>query len=186
MKIGILTVGQVDQDTVTRIQERLSMAFPENTYTQIAKPLVLPKNAYDEDRQQHHSNVILTKIRAYAENANATDKVLGIVDADIYLPPLSFVFGEAESPGKATLISLWRLRQEFYKRKPDADLFVERATKEAVHELGHTMGLKHCSNPFCVMYFSNSIFETDRKQSLFCSKCYLKLEKLKKKQDENP
>jgi archaemetzincin len=87
------------------------------------------------------------------------------------------VFGEAECPGKAALISLWRLRPEYYGSSPKIELFVERGTKEALHELGHTLGLRHCSNPFCVMYFSNSIFETDRKQSLFCNKCFLKVEK---------
>jgi archaemetzincin len=81
------------------------------------------------------------------------------------------VFGEAECPGKTAVISVHRLKPEFYERKPDEDLLLERTTKEAVHELGHTFGLQHCPNPFCVMYFSNSIFETDRKQSLFCNKC---------------
>ncbi|HVP27089.1 MAG TPA: matrixin family metalloprotease, partial [Candidatus Bathyarchaeia archaeon] len=94
----------------------------------------------------------------------------------------NYVFGEAESPGKAALISLYRLKPEFYGKKPNTELFIERSTKEAVHEIGHTLGLNHCSNPFCVMYFSNSIFETDRKQSLFCNKCYLKIEN---KPDEN-
>jgi archaemetzincin len=186
MRIALLTVGQVDPDTVTRILENLSMTLAENTFTQIAEPMPLPNEAYDEDRQQHRSNIILTRIRTQAERAKDLDRIVGIADVDVYLPPLNFVFGEAESPGKAALISLWRLRPEFYKKKPDAQLLVERGTKEAVHELGHTMGLNHCSNPFCVMYFSNSIFETDRKQSLFCSKCHLKLERTSEKRNEEP
>jgi len=186
MRIALLTIGQVDPDTVARIRENLTMALPEHTITITADSMPLPKEAYDEDRQQHRSNTILIKIHAHAEKAKGSDRTLGIVDTDIYMPPLNFVFGEAESPGPAALISLWRLRPGFYGKKPDAQLLVERGTKEAVHELGHTMGLNHCSNPFCVMYFSNSIFETDRKQSLFCSKCHLKFEGTSGKQDEEP
>jgi archaemetzincin len=185
MKIGILLIGQVDPDIITRIQENLCMSMPEHAFTRITEPLPLPPEACDEEREQYRSNIILTKIRTYAEETGNFERVLGIVDVDIYLTPLNFVFGEAESPGKAALISLWRLRPEFYKSKPKSELFIERSAKEAVHELGHTRGLKHCSNPFCVMYFSNSIFETDRKQSLFCNKCYLRLERTKDQQEEN-
>jgi archaemetzincin len=137
----------------------------------------IPKEALDNVRQQYRSDVILGKIHVYAEKRRAFDKILGIVNADIFVPNLNFVFGEAECPGKAALISLWRLNPEYYGGSPNVDLFVERSTKEAVHELGHSLGLGHCSNPFCVMYFSNSIFETDRKQSLFCNKCFMKIEK---------
>jgi archaemetzincin len=182
MKIGIIRIGQVDHDIVSRIQENLSTTFPQATINQIAKNLPLPKEAYDEERQQHQSNIILNKIRLKATKTKNLDTILGILDVDIFLPPLNYVFGEAESPGKAALISLWRLKPEFYGKKPNMELFIERSTKEAVHEIGHTLGLNHCSNPFCVMYFSNSIFETDRKKSLFCNKCYLKIEN---KQDES-
>jgi archaemetzincin len=178
MKIGILRIGKVDSNVINSIQENLNMTFPKSKCTLIRKTIRVQEEAFNITRQQYSSNNILSKIRNYAERERATDKILGITDIDIFVPSLNFVFGEAECPGKAALISLWRLRPEFYKQPSDNELFAARSTKEAVHELGHTLGLRHCSNPFCVMYFSNSIFETDRKQSLFCSKCYSKVEKI--------
>ena len=176
MKIGILRVGQVDSHVMDRIQENLNMIFPKTTCALISETMPIPSEAFNNARQQYRSNIILSRVHSYAEKDKALDRVLGTVNVDIFVPELNFVFGEAECPGKAALISLWRLRPEFYGKAPNKELFLERITKEAVHELGHSLGLRHCSNPFCVMYFSNSIFETDRKQSLFCNKCDLKVE----------
>jgi archaemetzincin len=178
MKMGILRVGEVNSEVVERIEENLRIAFPKAKCTLISETLSVPSEAHDKVRGQHRSDIVLRRIRAYAEKEKAFDRVLGIIELDIFVPELNFVFGEAECPGKAALISLFRLKPEFYGKKPNVELLVERATKEAVHELGHTFGLKHCSNPFCVMYFSNSIFETDRKQSLFCNKCQTKINAL--------
>jgi len=176
MKIGLLRLGEVDSYAIGRIRENLNMIFPRAECAVISETLPIPEDAFDKVRRQYRSDVIWSRVSDYAEKSQALNRVLGVVDVDIFVSQLNFVFGEAESPGKAALISLWRLRPEFYGKALNMELFVERSTKEAVHELGHTLGLRHCSNPFCVMFFSNSIFETDRKQSLFCTTCHLKLE----------
>jgi archaemetzincin len=174
MKVGILAIGKTDADVISRIQENLTAILAKTSYALIGEAVQIPQESFSGTRKQYRSDTILEIVRNYAETQNVFNRVLGIVDVDLFVPRLNFVFGQAECPGKAALISLWRLRPEFYGKPSNTQVFAERSTKEAMHELGHTLGLKHCSNPFCVMYFSNSIFETDRKQSLFCNKCYLK------------
>jgi archaemetzincin len=175
MKVGILRVGQVDSYIVSRIKENLNRIFPKTESILIAETLPIPKESYNKSRLQYRSDIILGSIRNYALTKNFS-RILAVIDVDIYVPNLNFVFGEADCPGKAALISLWRLKPEFYGKPPNMELLVERSIKESVHELGHTLGLMHCSNPFCVMFFSNSIFETDRKQGLFCKVCRLMVE----------
>ncbi len=95
-----------------------------------------------------------------------------MTSVDLYAPGLNFVFGEALVFRGPALISVYRLRPEYYGMLWDEGLFHERVLKEAVHELGHTLGLGHCKNPRCVMFFSNSILETDRKSAQLCRLCY--------------
>lgn len=130
----------------------------------------IPNSSFNAERRQYHSSIILAYIKELTKNLAYT-RVLGVTNVDLYVPHLNFVFGEAELNGKVALISLFRLRQEFYDGKPNKELFLERALKEAVHELGHTFGLNHCRNPLCVMFFSNSIIDTDRKKPSLCKKC---------------
>jgi archaemetzincin len=175
MEIEILPIGHVDATVTQRIQEKLPNIFPDTTCRVIGEQLPLSEKAFNKKRKQYRSNVILSEIQGYAAKKKGVSRVLGILDADIFVPELNFVFGEAACPGKAALVSLWRLKPEFYGAAPNMELFTERLLKEAVHELGHTLGLKHCSRFSCVMHFSNSIFDTDKKQSLFCDQCSLQV-----------
>jgi archaemetzincin len=175
MKIGILPIGQVDATVTRRVQEKLTRVFPDTMCLVIDERLPLSEKAFDRKRKQYRSNVILSEIQGYAAKKKDLDRVLGVVDADMFTSELNFVFGEAACPGKAALISLRRLKPEFYGAPPNVELFTERSLKEAVHELGHTLGLRHCSRSSCIMYFSNSIFDTDRKQSSFCDQCSLQV-----------
>ena len=174
MKIGILQVGQVAPEVLAGLQQGLAKAFPDTTATMIEKSMPVPQGAFDKKRNQYNSTLILNEIRDYAAKNLNFHCILAIVDVDIFTSGLNYVFGEAYMPGNAALISLWRLKPAFYKDKPNIALYVLRTLKEAIHELGHTLGVKHCLRSLCVMHFSNSIFDTDKKQSLLCDECYLK------------
>lgn len=129
--------------------------------------------AFNTRRNQYSSSKIIQRLSP--EMPEDGLRILIIVDVDFYVPELRFVFGEAELGGPAAIISLARLRPEFYRMKPDRDLYRERTVKEAVHELGHTFGLTHCGKSSCVMVFSKSLLDTDRKMSTFCQECGRKL-----------
>ena len=170
MKLTVLRIGNVDTEVVQHVLHGLSQTFPEVECTLSESVMPIPKEAYNQARHQYHSTHILAKIIKYVEKLDV-DNVLGVTAFDLYVPGLNFVFGEARCPGKVAIISLFRLNPEFYGQSANKQLFYERAVKEAVHEVGHTLGLVHCKNSSCVMFFSNSILDTDRKESKFCEKC---------------
>jgi len=171
MEAHIIGSKKVSEHILEDIAEGLRNVFSGTTFKTAVNSLQIPSKAFNQNRQQYLSTLVLAEVHKYAER-HRLSLVLGIVDVDLYVPQLNFVFGEAECPGKAAVISTYRLKPEFYNKSPNESLFTERCIKEAVHELGHALGLKHCENPFCVMHFSNSIYDTDVKQRFFCKKCY--------------
>ncbi len=166
MGIVLVAVGEIDRNVIDQLKDDLSKVF--NKEISIGKEMPEPDYAFDQKRKQYSSTAILKAIVKQKEYA-PFGKILGIVDHDLFVPELNFVFGEAGP--KAAVISLTRLRQVFYRQPDNQNLFHRRVRTEAVHELGHTYGLGHCENPRCVMFFSNSLSDTDRKGPEFCPRC---------------
>jgi len=172
-KALLLISEEVNLNEISFLPDSLFKVF-RVVFFEISKHAIkLPPYAYDKIRKQYNSTLLLEHIAAVKPRGYR--KYLGIVDVDLYARGLNFVFGEAVLNGREALISLHRLRPEFYGDPPNEKLFESRILKEAVHELGHTFGLTHCRNPECVMHFSNSIIDTDFKSSQPCLDCQTKL-----------
>ena len=136
--------------------------------------------ALDPSRGQYLGRVFLPTLATLRRKLGAK-AILGVTDLDLYEEGLNFIFGLANRSLGSAVISTRRLRNEFYGLPPDRDLLLERAVKEAMHELGHVFGLDHCPDRRCVMHFSNSIHDTDIKGPLYCPRCEGKLEENLKK-----
>jgi archaemetzincin len=135
---------------------------------------------FNEQRKQLNSDKLLHWLETNIMNKTksydlAKTIILGVCNFDAYSPGLNFVFGQASMTGAVAVIYLPRLRQEFYGEGADKSIFIERVLKEATHEVGHAFGLRHCPKRSCVMYFSNSLIDTDRKTKDFCKICSNKL-----------
>ena len=173
-KIYLIPVGEIEEWILAALDDHLEMTFRREVET--GENLKLPQEAYNPKRNQYFSSFILNKLRQTLKPAKQ-QKILAIADVDLYVEGLNFVFGEAELGGHLAIISLARLRQSFYGFPEDKALFLERAKKESVHELGHTYGLRHCPDSECVMHFSNSLRDTDKKRVSFCARCQELLKK---------
>ena len=135
---------------------------------------------FNEQRNQLNSDKLLqwlaTNIVNHIKSHDAEKTIiLAIGNIDAYSPGLNFVFGQASPTGGVAAIYLPRLRQEFYGLSANTSIFIERVLKEVTHEVGHAFGLGHCPKQSCVMHFSNSLVDTDRKAKDFCIVCSNKL-----------
>ncbi len=129
--------------------------------------------AFDERRYQYNSTHILYRLERIPLRDH--DRILAVTECDLFIPILTYVFGEALLGKPAAIVSTHRLSPTFYGLPPDPDLLRERTGIEAVHELGHTLGLIHCSENTCAMHASHSADAIDLKEPSLCPSCVRQL-----------
>ena len=129
-----------------------------------------PETQFDPNRGQYNSTGLLAHLLRDPSTRTAT-RILGVTGVDLFIPVLTYVFGEAQLDGRAAVVSTYRLDNTVYGLPADEPLLLARLEKEAIHELGHTYGLLHCDSLQCVMRASTYVEEIDLKSERFCGRC---------------
>jgi len=167
----VVAVGEVEADLLKDLAGELGRCFGVPVAER--PPLPLPLSAFDAARCQFYGPAILAAVAALAGDGHC----LGVADVDLFAPGSNFAFGIADARARSALVSLYRLRPERYGLAADPRLLRARAAKEAVHEAGHTYRLGHCPHQACVMHFSNTLEDTDKKGAGLCLGCRLRLDR---------
>lgn len=171
-EIVIHPFGEIGGNIVETVRVAVGHRFGVNAT--LGAGIAVPVSAYSREREQYHSTALLDELTVLRRNDKRTR--LGITAVDLFVPGLNFVFGEASIADRVAVFSIARLGSIRNGDPTSAVLFGRRSITEAVHELGHAFGLGHCTRQDCVMWFSNTLAETDRKGSKFCQRCARQLQ----------
>ncbi len=165
-EIEVLNGTSIRDRDLQRVWRRIEQVFAATV--RVRRDGLNVAAAFDGSRHQNNSTALLAQI---LERTDGSRRVIGVVDVDLFVPILTFVFGEAQLGGPAAVVSTHRLHNQFYGLARDDALLVARLEKEVVHELGHTFGLYHCRQFECVMRSSTYVEEIDIKRAEPCPDC---------------
>ena len=166
--LQLVRVGHCDLRALEQIGPELSRQF--GVPWDILPEVIDAEFALHAERQQYHSTEILGCLQRLV--TAQTWRVLGVTENDLYIPILTFVFGEAQMGGNVAVVSTHRLHQQFYGLAGDDDMFRDRLLKESLHELGHTLDLRHCEGYRCAMAGSHAVEWIDLKEAEICPDCW--------------
>jgi archaemetzincin len=170
-RIGVVPIGEVPQITSKVIAANVLGCL--NLEADILPPLEYPAYAYDEKRLQYDAGRILKALESLPYRD--CEKVIGVLQVDLFIPVFTYVFGEARQGGKYALVSVFRLKRNSDGSASPKPLVLERAGKVALHELGHLYDLHHCMDERCLMHFSGELEVLDRTPLYFCRYCSVRV-----------
>lgn len=162
-----MPIGEPDEEIVQEMESVLKRELKFQVSCLGQRPA--PAGAFDRQRNQWSAVEFMKDL--VGTRPNGAVRILGVTSFDLYIPMLTFLFGQAQLNGAAALISTARLRQQFYGLPPNSDLLLARVRKETLHEMGHTMGLFHCPDKNCAMSLSTSLDQVDAKLDRYCPTC---------------
>lgn len=165
--IILVTHGHFEKDFLLEITDDVKQEFL--IPVSIRENNIDLSGFYDEIRRQYDGNKMLKEIDSMHFSTDA--KKIGLYRVDLFIPILTYIFGQAIYKGNSGIASLYRLKNEQYGMTQDEDLLFSRFRKVIIHELGHTFGLKHCYVPTCVMRSSTYVEDIDQKWHQLCSNC---------------
>lgn len=166
--ITILPIGEVEFSLLEYIGKCIKKVFHLNIEIVASQEILneIPEPVFGG---KFNSTTILKSL--CKSKPSHSHKMLAVTEIDLYSPIFACFFGEAQLGGGCALVSLHRLRQEYYNLEADHTVFLSRCEKEVIHEISHTYGLVHCVDKNCIMFPSNNIIDTDVKSNSFCSNC---------------
>jgi archaemetzincin len=165
--ITLISFGYFEKDLLVKVAEAVSYEF--KYAVKIKEGHLDLSEYYDPGRRQYNGNQLLELIDALVLQDAA--KTIGLFNVDLFIPILTYIFGQAVLGGNTGIASFYRLNNERYGMPPDKYILLERFKKEVVHEIGHTFGLIHCHTPTCVMRSSTYVEDIDLKEVHMCQEC---------------
>jgi len=165
--ITIISFGHFGKGFLEKISEVVVHEF--NASVIIKEAHVDISEFYDPGRRQYNGDKLLKEVASM--NVPESTKIIGLFNVDLFIPILTYIFGQAQLGGRTAIASLFRLSNERYGMITNDSYLLERFKKEVIHELGHTYGLIHCHTPTCVMRSSTYVEDIDQKETQLCLKC---------------
>ncbi len=170
--ITLISFGYFEKDILEKTAEAVENEF--HALVNLRDGHIDLSEFYDPARRQYNGNTLLKLVDSMPFPDSS--KTLGLFNVDLFIPILTFIFGQAYLNGRTGIASLYRFSNERYGMTGDNQFLVDRFKKEVIHELGHTFGLIHCHNQTCVMRSSTYVEDIDQKEQSFCPSCRNELE----------
>lgn len=169
-ELQLVPVGPVQGVFLKELEAPIAQVLGVTAY--LGKSLLAqPAFAFNKDRNQYHTTAIMRRLLTMKDMG--TPLIFGIADVDLFVPDSSFVYGEADRESHAAVMSVWRLRAE-------GDAWKRRTFVEAVHQVGHLVGLSYCEDARCAMFLASTITDAERRQLHLCNNCKNELAKIRR------